>query len=641
MKQSNKQSHKVLWVGPTDTDDGCQVSANNRTMQPVQVQTLGDAIDVLIRDPDADVGGVFVDKGCLPSAGELAGMRQSLAMLHDMAHGVALLDDEYNVLWCNRHLRQWSQQVGGDIDSTSFFSLLGDPEIVGPDYCPFHTALAMQKTVASVFLCQGNRYFEVKASPVFPRSTPLNPDQAQSPPKAATPSAVVADGLAEIDRQEQQTVPDSELAGDAGMLPSGVPGISRLVVSVTDISEETLQRQKLEAIYKAGSQLTDLQPDEIYRMDVDDRIELLKENVKDVLANILNFETIEIRVLNARTGLLDPLLCVGLDDEAGDRCLYARPEHNGVTGLVAHTGRGYLCQQAVNDPLFLPGMEDSLSSITAPLVLNDLVLGTINVESDEENAFTNNDLNFLEIFARDIARALNTLDLLTAEKANTAQQSCNAIHSAVARPIDEILNHVVKIKEDYLGHSPEMEQRLGSVLNHARDIKDLIYEIGQQMAPLEAVPAGMQPYQYENMAGKRVLVVDGEQDIRDDAHTRLEQFGCIVETAHDGTEAVQMVKNTFGCPYDVIISAIHLEDFSGYQLLRRLMEQMDHVPMILMTGFGYDPGHSLVNARRIGLHQNAVLFKPFRVDQLVTAIETTLDGPGIKSIPRDMEIPVT
>ena len=38
------------------------------------------------------------------------------------------------------------------------------------------------------------------------------------------------------------------------------------------------------------------------------------------------------------------------------------------------------------------------------------------------------------------------------------------------------------------------------------------------------------------------------------------------------------------------------------------------VPLIFMTGFGYDPGHSIVKARQAGI--DLVLFKPFRIDQL-------------------------
>ncbi len=65
---------------------------------------------------------------------------------------------------------------------------------------------------------------------------------------------------------------------------------------------------------------------------------------------------------------------------------------------------------------------------------------------------------------------------------------------------------------------------------------------------------------------------------------------------------------------------------SGYELLLKLKETMDPVPLVLMTGFGYDPGHSIVKARQAGLRRNAVLYKPFRLDQLLEVMEGIL-GP--------------
>ena len=44
-----------------------------------------------------------------------------------------------------------------------------------------------------------------------------------------------------------------------------------------------------------------------------------------------------------------------------------------------------------------------------------------------------------------------------------------------------------------------------------------------------------------------------------------------------------------------------------------------------MTGFGWDPGHSLVKARQAGLQ--AVLYKPFRLDQLLGAVEQIINAP--------------
>ncbi|MEC9095167.1 MAG: response regulator, partial [Planctomycetota bacterium] len=64
--------------------------------------------------------------------------------------------------------------------------------------------------------------------------------------------------------------------------------------------------------------------------------------------------------------------------------------------------------------------------------------------------------------------------------------------------------------------------------------------------------------------------------MRNDAHALLERYGCIVETAESGGEAVYMVRSSVGSEsYNVIISDIHLPDFSGHQLMLRLQEIMD------------------------------------------------------------------
>jgi DNA-binding NtrC family response regulator len=41
-----------------------------------------------------------------------------------------------------------------------------------------------------------------------------------------------------------------------------------------------------------------------------------------------------------------------------------------------------------------------------------------------------------------------------------------------------------------------------------------------------------------------------------------------------------------------------------------------------MTGFGYDPGHTIVKCRTAGLKD--FLYKPFRLDQLLETIERVL-----------------
>ena len=89
-----------------------------------------------------------------------------------------------------------------------------------------------------------------------------------------------------------------------------------------------------------------------------------------------------------------------------------------------------------------------------------------------------------------------------------------------------------------------------------------------------------------------------------------------------------MARNTLGhSGYDVIIADIRLPDLSGYELMLKLQDVLDVVPLVLMTGFGYDPGHSIVKARQAGLPADAILSKPFRLDQLLDTVEKIIRAP--------------
>jgi DNA-binding response OmpR family regulator len=83
--------------------------------------------------------------------------------------------------------------------------------------------------------------------------------------------------------------------------------------------------------------------------------------------------------------------------------------------------------------------------------------------------------------------------------------------------------------------------------------------------------------------------------------------------------------------YDVIISDLRLPDMSAYELLMKLREKIDYVPLVLMTGFGYDRDHTRVKCSREGVKYT--LYKPFRLDQLVNAIEQTVQGPSTEAPP--------
>ena len=504
------------------------------------------------------------------------------SFIDNLPVGVALLNDKCCVYWSNRQFNAIAQKKPAR--GEAFYSVLDKPKVSGPIYSPFAVARTSKEPVVT-------RLDNLKGLDYQFHVVPL------------------------LNRQ-------NETHG--------------FVAVLDDISDLTKINHKLEALHDAIGGLVDLTPGELFEMSVGDRIELLKLNILKFIDEILKVDVLEIRLLNPDTQELIPLLSVGMSPEAEMRQLFARATDNGVTGFVAKLGKSYSIDDTRDDPIFIPGAKDAKSSITVPLKYHDQVIGTLNVESPIPRAFTELDQLLIEVFARDVAYAIHTLDLLTAERAGTAAASVEAIHSEVALPIDEILADAIGLYERYIGLeiTPELKEKFERILKNARRIKAVIHRVGATLTPGQAHPTP--PGQSRPLLNqKRILVVDDDDDVRHSAHLLLANYGCIVETATSGELALLLAKNA---KYDVFIGAIKLPDMNGYDFMLRLIDLLgiDPPPYIMMVGFGYDSNHTRVKANQRGLR--GVLFKPFRLDQLLNTVEQILQPmpqPAAQAPPLD------
>ncbi len=552
---------RILVLGSTEGETSPILDRLKTVQEFVVPESLTEGLENLKEDQFAGV--LFLGKE-YPAAG---GLLEAGGVLEQIPDAVVLVDVSLTILWSNHQLRELTKSEESLV-GRGFYEAFGTPEILGPDFCPFHTALGAGEPARSTLRVGDKSYFEVHAKPVF---------------------------------DEDGEVPHF------------------LVVIVRDVSAEVLQRQKLNAIYHAGLELGDLAPHELLEMSVDDRVELLKSKILHYTQDLLEFDMVEVRLVDKRTKQLDPLLAYGMQPDASNRVLYAEAQGNGVTGFVAATGKSYLCEDTGTDPLYLPGAPGARSSLTVPLILHDEILGTFNVESPRAGAFNENDLQFLELFSREVAVALNTLELLVAEKMTSVTQSTQRILHEVAHPVDEILNDAAWVLERYIGHEPNVSERLLRILKRTRDIKTLIQKVGDTIAPDSGKTSLPPRPERPKLRGKRILVVDSDDSVRRAAHELLGRFGCEVETAHNGEEAGLMVRSF---PYDAAIVDIRLTDMTGYECFQKLRATAPKLAVILMTGFGYDPTHSIVKARQEGL--KTVLYKPFRLDQLLAEVETAV-----------------
>jgi CheY-like chemotaxis protein len=539
-------------------------------------------------------------------------------ILEHYPDGVAVVDSQNRILW---HNLKFLQAIRPAIQAQA--GVMCD---LGESNGETRSGVTAINSQQSATVQTSSQLAGIDLGTLLPKDKYL--DQAHCPltenatPKTAA-SAII--NLSEKHYYDLEVIPigSNEISSEAKQKDA----VSRIVF-LRDCSTTILQQQKIDAIYSAVFDFGDFTAEELNELAVDDRIDLLKSKIMHHTEHTLEYKTIEIRLLEHDSRRLVPLLAWGMDKDAEVRELYSEVEGNGVTGYVAATGKSYLCPDTLSDRHYLPGAPGAMSSITVPLVLHDEVLGTLNVESSQVGTFTDRDKRFLELFGREVAMALNTLNLLAAQQASTASESCSLLLREVAAPVDEILNDTFWILEKYLGHEPEVAERLQKILKHTREIRSQVHKVEDKIAPDSNSSLNKKKTEHPQLDNKLVLVADADLAIRRAAHELLNRYGCQVETAHDGEEALRMSRRT---NYDLVIVDIRLPDMSGSQCYTRLKKQNAYLPVILMTGFGYDPGHSIVRARQMGL--KSVLYKPFRLDQLIGAVENCILRPQEYSPP--------
>jgi CheY-like chemotaxis protein len=513
---------------------------------------------------------------------------QAERILATLPSGVAVVDFDLRIRWANPVFEQWT---GGLASGRSFYEALGAKQGTDSEFCPFHSALASSPPgpVICRLSCLNNRQLELHITPL--------PD-----------SGPVAAGTGR--RGPTGTMSDEPR-----------PARPLLLVVCRDVTQLVLQQQEIEALHQAGRALADLPAEQLAEMSSAERIEFLKQNIRRTIHDVLHYDVIAIRLVDPETGRLVTLLQEGMAPETANRTLAVSTEGNGVTGYVAATRRSYVCSDTSLEPLYLTGAPGARSSLTVPLLYHDQLIGTLNVESPRLNAFGPTDVQFAEVFAREVASALHTLELLTVEKRSTATQSVEAISTEVALPVDEILAAATSVLDRYIGHEPDMADKLRKILTSARAIKQSIQKVGENLAPAVR-PQPNKPPPPACLKSLRVLVADSDERVRLSAHSILGRWGCIVETARDGQEALTLARLS---TYDAILADIRLPDIGGYEIYRQLRQAQPQARVILMTGYGYDPTHTLVKARQEGLRH--VLYKPFRVDQLLNALATPAAPP--------------
>ena len=129
--------------------------------------------------------------------------------------------------------------------------------------------------------------------------------------------------------------------------------------------------------------------------------------------------------------------------------------------------------------------------------------------------------------------------------------------------------------------------------------------------------------------GRRVLVVDDQQDIREMARLILSGAGYDVVTASSGHEALRLAAAS---TFDLVLLDINMPELNGWATLRLLRADVTH-DALRVAMFSVK---SEVRDKVAGLQDGAIdyITKPFGVDELTSRVSRIFAAaPGDAAVP--------
>jgi DNA-binding response OmpR family regulator len=131
----------------------------------------------------------------------------------------------------------------------------------------------------------------------------------------------------------------------------------------------------------------------------------------------------------------------------------------------------------------------------------------------------------------------------------------------------------------------------------------------------------------------RILVVDDEENVRITTAAILEQEGYEVDTASDGHEALDKVKNG---DFDLVLTDLRMEGLDGSALLQEICTKYPSVVTVVLTG--YASIESSIDALRCGVYD--YLVKPCVVDDLKLTVHRALEHKQQRAHISELSSPV-
>ncbi|HED54610.1 MAG TPA: response regulator [Phycisphaerales bacterium] len=401
----------------------------------------------------------------------------------------------------------------------------------------------------------------------------------------------------------------------------------RAVGVLRDISHAGRVRKKMNAVERAGAALVKLDREAVSKMNAVQRLHLLEERIIKLSHDVLNYDHFAIRLIDEHTGRLEPIITSGFSQEAMELELYPAEEGNGTIGYVAATGESYICHDTRTDERYLIGAPGARSSLTIPLQIDEKIIGVMDVESEEVDAFDDQDRQFALIFGRYIAIALQMLDMLVTGQSTTGITLSGRFEGELREPLDDIIHEADELCSETM--DPETARHVEKIREDVAAIRDRLRAVASGPNTLLGMDEVSRTCKVDTLlSGKRALIADDNDRIGAMIADVLRRRNCEVVLCKSGQEAINELEASAADghkQFDFVLSDISMPDRNGYEVFSVARNIIPERAIILMTGFGYDPHHSIVRASQEGMSN--VLYKPFQAARLIDEIHKVLTPP--------------
>ena len=155
------------------------------------------------------------------------------------------------------------------------------------------------------------------------------------------------------------------------------------------------------------------------------------------------------------------------------------------------------------------------------------------------------------------------------------------------------------------------------------DIRDtLMTAIGQMQAETEDTPLSAAGSDFRD---KCILLVEDNELNREITVEILNEYGCMVDTAENGAEAVEKVKNSKPGNYDLVLMDVQMPVMNGYEATKQIRALNDPelagITILAMTANAFDEDRK--KALECGM--DGFLTKPIVIEELIGTLQKNLD----------------